>query len=443
MKGGPGRRSCVHNASVAVDDLDRLPAYFLRHWREKSISFEKAQETYQNLAAWGRTRFVIRDNKLFYPDLKHNTFGCVLRRTPIMAWALLEMLEHHTVPDVDIPVNCRDKPGSLLQADPVLAFSYTTGAAFSDIPLPDYTYWSLPYADLPPWPAWIDFTRKPENTWAGKVNKMIWVGSPTNPLRQSFQACAKAVFGNRLVHRMPDKDSMHELAWRCKPNATGVACPKKPPDWTPLQEQCRYRYIIHLPGISDWLEHFKHQLACGSVNIFLSARAPKSARLAKMELDLDAAQGIEAPASFEHFDFTGPLVRPNQHFVHIQVPAHGSGVCEQLEKVLDRLETQEERAKCVADEGQRLSYEMNMQHVYGYMAGVLTEASRRQQDDVADKVIRAERARQVTKENYFSFIPEAKRPWMEHIFVPWHKSRFEQTPLIPPRGPETSSGLFH
>ena len=43
--------------------------------------------------------------------------------------------------------------------------------------------------------------------------------------------------------------------------ARGKGCPVKPKQWTPLEEQCKYRYILHLPGISDWLEHFKHQLA--------------------------------------------------------------------------------------------------------------------------------------------------------------------------------------
>ena len=66
-------------------------------------------------------------------------------------------------------------------SDPCLA-----GRAFSDIPLPDYTYWGLPYADLPPWPDWLAFTSSAENAWETKLDQMIWVGSPTNPLRSSF-----------------------------------------------------------------------------------------------------------------------------------------------------------------------------------------------------------------------------------------------------------------
>ena len=59
-------------------------------------------------------------------------------------------------------------------------------------------------------------------SWEEKLDQMIWVGSPTNPLRQAFRRCASDHFGERLVHRMPDKEQMHELAWRCKPSG---ACP--------------------------------------------------------------------------------------------------------------------------------------------------------------------------------------------------------------------------
>lgn len=269
----------------------------------------------------------------------------------------------------------RDKPGNAIRGlhSPPLAFSYTTGRAFSDIPLPDYTYWGLPYADLPPWPEWLRFADRPENSWAGKLDKMVWVGSPTNPLRQAFQRCAKTQFGNRLVHRMPQKDPMHELAWRCKPTADGVPCATKPPDWTPLQEQCKYRYILHLPGISDWLEHFKHQLACASVNIFIGARPPKAwlARAAAARAKQQQRGGAAAdaadlgpPSTFEHFDFSGPLLVEGQHYLYVPVGGGGGGgghaVCRALSQAIEALEHEPQRAQCVASEGARLSREMNM-----------------------------------------------------------------------------------
>lgn len=97
---------CLANATALGPKIAALPSYFLRHWPPRSINFATAQQTYDQQAGWGRTRFQIVKGQLYYPNLKHNTFGCVLRRTPILAWALLEMLERHpNIPDVDISVN--------------------------------------------------------------------------------------------------------------------------------------------------------------------------------------------------------------------------------------------------------------------------------------------------------------------------------------------------
>ena len=55
---------------------------------------------------------------------------------------------------------------------------------------------------------------------------------------------------------------MHELAWRCsRRSMANRVVSNLRLDIT--AKQCKYKYILHLPGISDWLEHFKHQLACG------------------------------------------------------------------------------------------------------------------------------------------------------------------------------------
>ena len=86
---------------------------------------------------------------------------------------------------------------------------------------------------------------------------------------------------------------------------------------------------------------------------------------------------------------------------------------------------------------------MSMDRVYDYMSGILSRASRRQQVDVAKRVVQAERSRIVTRQNFFSFIPLSKRPWMEHMFVPWHRGSFNETPLLPPLGTEEASGLFN
>ena len=151
------------------------------------------------------------------------------------------------------------------------------------------------------------------------------------------------------------------------------------------------------------------------------------------------------PHTFDHFDYSGPLLKEGQHFLFVPVggAGGGGGVCKQLVAAMAQLDAVPERAKCIARSGQELSRAMGMERVYGYMASTLSEASARQQEGVARRVIRAENSHLVTKQNFFSFVPPAKRPWMENIFVPAHRDRFNNTPLLPPRGAETSSGLFH
>ena len=100
---------CSINATAVADALARLPSHWLRHFPPHSVSHVELRATYYGLKGWGRTFFVIRRGKLLYAAPKPT--GCVLRRTPILAWALLETLERHPdLPDVAIAFNCRDKP---------------------------------------------------------------------------------------------------------------------------------------------------------------------------------------------------------------------------------------------------------------------------------------------------------------------------------------------
>jgi len=218
-------------------------------------------------------------------------------------------------------------------------------------------------------------------------------------------------------------------------------CSIKPRGWTPLEEQCRYKYILHLPGISDWLEHFKHQLACGSVNIFLGRTPRRRPSGAAGAAGAAPSGGVQPPHAFEHFDFSGPLLLEGETFLF--VPATASNVCERLQVALHGLEAAPERGECLAARGQQLAAELSLPRVYSYLAGVLNEASARQRPDVARKAAEKGGSRRVTKANFFSFVPPAKRPWMEQVFVPWHAAAFNATPLLPPHGGETASGLFH
>ena len=341
---------------------------------------------------------------------------------------------------------------------PDLVFAYTTERGHSAVPLPDYTYWGLPYINLPPWQQWLEQTaagraarlssKKRGVPWEGglsaKRNQMIWVGSLTNPLRKAFARCAPAAFGERLVHRLPDSKAMHELAWKCEPMAEGQPCPARPVNWTTLDEQCEYRYILHMPGASDWLDHFKHQLSCGSVNIFLGGR-PKQLR--EVVGGVGGGANLSAPTAFKHFDMSGPLLKEGEHFIYVpSSPAEdGSTVCDRLAAALADLESDPKRLGCIARRGRALTRALTMDRVYEYTAAVLRAAARAQENGTARRVARVERSRRVTINNFFGFVPPEKRPWMEHLFVPWHRKSFERgngTFLMPPFGDETVDGLF-
>ena len=98
--------SCALNATAVADGLEQLPAHWLRHFPRGSVSYLQQRHAYMGLKGWGRTRFIIRSGRLLYAPPTAQT-GCVLRRTPILAWALLELLERDpAVPDVSISFNC-------------------------------------------------------------------------------------------------------------------------------------------------------------------------------------------------------------------------------------------------------------------------------------------------------------------------------------------------
>ena len=209
------------NESMLEAAFARLPLLWLRHFGRSSVNAAQEAAAYHGLKGWGRTRFLVRKGRLLFAPTAPT--GCVLRRTPILAWALLETLSRYpALPDVAVTFNCRDKPtfwlpegpqpqGSYEKATtavprdgkPALVFSYTTGHTFSDVPLPDATFWGLPYARIRPWHQWLastasastpcealprrTSTRTPTLTltptqasevpWEAKLDRMLWVGT--------------------------------------------------------------------------------------------------------------------------------------------------------------------------------------------------------------------------------------------------------------------------
>ena len=156
---------------------------------------------------------------------------------------------------------------------------------------------------------------------------------------------------------------------------------------------------------------------------------------------LRATEAVVPPSAFENFDWTGPLLHENETFIF--VPVTEANICSRLADVLSDLGALPRRAECIAGRGQQLAVVLDMPRVYAYLAALLNEASLRQRHGIASRAVAKLRSRLVTKANFFSFVPPAKRPWIDSVFAAWHAPAFNATPLLPSRGPETTSGLFH
>ncbi|KAL1512223.1 hypothetical protein AB1Y20_005486 [Prymnesium parvum] len=435
------------NTTAFTLGLQRLPAHWLRHHPPRSVSHAQDAAAYRGLKPWGRTRFVVSRGQLVYAAAPSG--GCVLRRTPILAWALLQTLRRDpTLPDVSLPFNCRDKPTywypdgpqprgsyekatSALPADgrPALVFSYTTGHTFSDVPLPDATFWGLPYARIPPWGAWL---RGGGVAWEAKREQMLWVGTAgvsngklgfsSHPLRGRFARCAPAAVGGRLRLRGVAKEALDRLAWKCRP---GECDDWQPEGWMALEEQCAYRVIVHLPGVSDWLEHFKHQLSCGSLNVFVTEQKEADRRDVRREREVTDPL---APPLFEHFDWWSPLLRAGVHYVHVSVKLQrgrrdGKEVCDALQRALAELDATPGRARCIAERGRELARSLTMERVYEYMSSVLRGAAAVQKREVTQRLRGASHRAElnvVTEANFLNYTSPSTRPWIERIFLPSH-----------------------
>ncbi len=354
--------SCTFNYSAVSDGLARLPALWLRDFQPHSIGVPQERAAYSGLKGWGRTRFVIRRGRLLYAPTPPN--GCVLRRTPILAWALLDVLERHpSLPDTSILFNCRDKPtywhpmgpqpqgsyeigttATSKDGRPALVFSYTTGHTFTDVPLPDATFWGLPYARIPPWEQWLRGLDTADGVrWQQKRDTMLWVGTTgvgngklgfsSHPLRARFARCGPEVFGSRLVMHSVAKEDVDKLAWKkppCARKAAGTASTASgssaaaacddtlPPSWITLREQCQHRIIVHLPGVSDCTHARRSRTPCpaaphaGSIpiparlspsvppsappSLFLSLAPPSLLSLSIRAMVLGRARAFQAPA---------------------------------------------------------------------------------------------------------------------------------------------------
>lgn len=232
------------------------------------------------------------------------------------------------------------------------------------------------------------------------------------------------------------------MAWKCPPGE----CEKRPARWITLQEQCQYRIILHLPGVSEWLEHFKHQLSCGSLNVFVTEEHELARRDTRREAEVLAPL---QPPRFDHFDWWAPLLQSGVHYVHVTVkrrsPRDGRAVCAAIQAALSELDARPGRARCIAERGQQLARSLTMEAVYKYTAEVLRRAAAAQRPEVVQRQVTevASMAQHVvTKRNMLRHVSASTRPWIERIFLPSNgrppNASAAAGAAVPPRDPKRS-----
>ena len=178
--------------------------------------------------------------------------------------------------------------------------------------------------------------------------------------------------------------------------------------------RCACASVLHLPGVSDWLEHYKHQLSCGSLNVYVTEERDLRRRDFRREAEV---QPPLTPPAFEHFDWWAPLLRENVHYVHIHLKRSRRGeLCNVIKEKLAELDAQPETARCIAERGAQLAKSLTMERVYRYMSGILRGAAHAQRPEVVRRQALVDQI--VTKRNILRHVSESTRPWIEAIFLP-------------------------
>ena len=172
--------------------------------------------------------------------------------------------------------------------------------------------------------------------------------------------------------------------------------------------------------------HFKHQLSCGSLNVYVTEEPLARRRDVRREAEVTPPL---SPPKFEHFDFWAPLLRAGEHYLHVTVRRDrrrgGRGaedeVCTAVRAALAEVEATPGRAECIARRGQELARALSMERVLGYMAGVVRGAAAAETPELARKLVEPYgEERVLTKRNFLRHVSRSTLPWIEKLFLPWH-----------------------
>jgi len=285
-------------------------------------------------------------------------------RAPLTILGLFEALRRFPgqVPDVDgfitmgdFPCFARDLQG-YPEGQPPPAFSYSADSRHVDIPFPDFSYWRHEDINL----AHMEYD--------AAVNDF--------PVVNHMQGWERQLRKLRTKWKLPWKHRKPKAFWRgvergVKTRQALLQCPEPDPlmprkakdddvidictTWlNPECEQinkiqmCDYRYLLRVQG-NAWSHSLKHQLACGTVVIFVNPH---------------------------YTDFFSRALKPSEDVLWV-TDMNPATLCDHIKGLMQNM-TQEEGQR-LADASKRFIEEnLLMDKVYGYIIKLLQEYAKLQ-----------------------------------------------------------------
>jgi len=256
----------------------------LARWSGLRLSASFLSESFSKLKLWGRLWFcVVQGHVWTTPGTEcahaHRGWstgcgGCHMggtthKRKQSLYLGLLEYVQRYK-PDFDVcaPVSCRDTPSvartsaTLQKTTPPLVLSYMTSPYSWDVPFPDYTSWN---GDG--WEALSKQLMQTQVPWANKTNRAVLAfgNMSLNGAQWWYNEHKEAKFA-RIRHAL--------LYGHCSSPSllvvNGDRSVRNMPRRIPKMEFCRYKIIVLTYGTSQWLDHTRDALLCGSLVVFVT-----------------------------------------------------------------------------------------------------------------------------------------------------------------------------
>jgi len=339
-----------------------------------------------------------RDGKLCAPESIH------IQRAAAALIGLANTLRRFPIPDVCVMLSCQDRPiqiarpyGSKLNpsSTPPLAFAYMSSADHFDVPWPDYLFAGMPSKHIGPWDVAsaqiqkysdsIPFMqRRPLQLYAQAPQKQLALDTLAqsrldrsvkppahygyHPLRLDFTNQCVRNCSRAAQHLFLEVQASQILSGKLglKPNEiTGAH----------LGAKCAYQSILVMNGRSAWLDHFPHDLSCGSAVVQVIDRSRP----------LDDGHHDSEPV----YAFYSHLLSPGQHYLRIDADhaMETEPLCEALADVQHLLRRNPALAECIGSSGQEVMRWLTADRVYEYQAKMLARISEMQAESVHRAVL--------------------------------------------------------